>query len=291
MTRWLHHSFSALFQTHRDTTVLGILVALSMSMMIMPRPARMSMAQRILDVLYVPVERWTTFAEDYVSTREENARLRRMVASLMLERERLLEFRTERERLRRLVAFKEDQFYRLSPAEVIGRALDRYQSVLVVDKGANDSLRVRMPVFSYQGLIGRVIHVSPRSSWVQLVCSRNQPVSCIDKRSRVVGVLEWRRRDEFALTSVSAVEDVTPGDTLLTSGFGGVIPKGFPVAVVTQVRKAEDGLTLHVLARSRVNFRSLEEVFVMTGEVPWDQSVFYEHADTLLMQDILRSRK
>ncbi len=288
MTRRLHHSFSAVFHRHRDKTVLGILVALSTVLMLLPHPARIGAVRGILDVLFVPVERWTDFVEDYVSTRAENARLRRMVTSLMLERERLLEFRTERERLRRLVAFKKDQFYKLTPAEVIGRTTDRYQSVLVIDKGAADSLRVRMPVFSYQGLAGRVVRVADHSAWVQLLSSRNQAVSCIDKRSRVVGILEWRVRDVFELTSVSAVEDVAPGDTLLTSGFGGVVPKGFPVAVVTQVRKADDGLSLRVLARSRVNFRSLEEVFVMTGEVPWDQAVFYEYADTLLMHRILR---
>jgi len=282
------HIIETVFQKHRDKTILGALVIASLALLILPQPAKLDVARRALDALLLPVERYTNFIGDYSSLREENTRLKRMVMSLTLERERLLEFRRERERLRRLAAFKEEQFRTLVPAEVVGHNFDRFQSVLVVDKGANDSLRVKMPVFTYQGLAGRLVKVFPNSSWVQLLRSTNQPVSCINKRSRVVGILEWRRRDVFELTSVSAVEDVAVGDTLLTSGFGGVVPKGFPVAIVTKVTEASDGLTLRVDARSPVDFFALEEVFIMTDEIPWDQGIFYDEADTALMRSILR---
>lgn len=276
------------FQKHRDKTILGALIVASLALLILPQPAKLDVARRALDALLLPVERYANFVSDHFSLKEENTRLRRLVASMSLERGRLLEFRRERERLRRLAAFKEEQFHTLVAAEVVGHNFDRFQSVLVIDKGATDSLRVRMPVFTYQGLAGRLVKVFPNSSWVQLLRSTNQPVSCINKRSRVVGILEWRRRNVFALTSVSAVEDVAVGDTLLTSGFGGVVPKGFPVAIVTKVTQASDGLSLRVDARSPVDFLALEEVFVMTDEIPWDQGIFYDEADTALMRAILR---
>jgi rod shape-determining protein MreC len=282
------HLIALIFQKHRDKTILVVLVIISIFLLVLPEPAQFSAARNVLNTLFVPVERVTNFIGDYVSTRDQNQRLKRMVATMTLERERLLQFRDERERLRRLADFKEEQILKLAPAEVIGRNLDRFQTVLVIDKGSADSLEVMMPVFTYQGLVGRLVEVFPTSSWVQLIRSKSMPVSCIDKRSRVVGILEWRRHNQFELTSVSAVEDVAVGDTLLTSGFGGLIPKGFPVAVVTRVGGASDGLTLRVEARSPVNFLSLEEVFVMTDEVPWDQGMFYDEADTLLMKEILR---
>ena len=285
----MQNFIATVFLKHRDRTVLAVLILLSLTLLFLPRPARLDIASGVLGALFLPVERWMNFVDDYASMREDNQRLKRMVASLMLERERLLQFRDERERLRRLAAFKEEQFYRLVPAEVIGHNLDRFQSVLVVDKGEADSLRVRMPVFTYHGLVGRVVGVFPGSAWVQLITSNSHPVSCIDKRSRVVGILEWRQNNLFALTNVSAVEDVAVGDTLLTSGFGGVIPKGFPVAVVTRALPASDGLSLQVEAVSPVNFLALEEVFIMTDEMPWDQSIFYDEADTMMMRDILRS--
>ena len=124
-----------------------------------------------------------------------------------------------------------------------------------------------------------------------MICSKNHAVSCIDKRSRVVGILEWRERNTFELTNVSAVEDVQVGDSLLTSGFGGVVPKGFSVAVVTKVATARDGLRLKIEARSDVKFRSLEEVFVMTDEIPWDKAIYYDSGDSSFVKSILENQQ
>lgn len=275
------------FQRHRDKTVLVIIVLLSLTLLILPRSAKFTIVESMLNALFLPVAHGTHFVEDYFEMKDENRRLKRMVASLMLERERLLQFRDERERLRQLAAFKEEQFYNLVPSEVIGRNLDRFQTTLIIDKGEDDGLKPKMPVVSYQGFVGRVYRVFPKSSWVQLICSRNNPVSCIDKRSRVVGIMEWKHRNSFDLTSVSAVEDVQIGDTLLTSGFGGVVPKGFLVAMVTKVTGASDGLTLNVEARSEIKFRSLEEVFVITDEIPWNRAIFYDDADSLITESII----
>jgi rod shape-determining protein MreC len=272
--------FDLLFRKHRDKTTLGFLILLSLSLLILPQPTKIGFAQATLSVVLAPAQSFVHYFEEIGTLRDENESLRRVVASLMLERERLLQFRMERERLRGLAEFKEEQFLKLVPCEVIGRNLDRFQTILIIDKGRADSLRVRMPVLSYQGYVGRVTDVFENSAWVQLISSRNNPVSCLDKRSRVVGILEWRNHSYFELNNVSVVEDVAVGDTLITSGFGGVAPKGFPVAVVTKVTPDIDGLSLRVDAKSHIAFRSLEEVFVVTDRVAWDRAIFYDGQDS-----------
>lgn len=279
--------FEDAFHRQRDRTVFAVLVAASLALLALPEPVQLDIARGVLDRALLPIQRATTLLHDYSGVREENQRLRRMVATLSLERERLMQFRDERERLRRLAEFKEEQTRRLVPAEVIGRDLDRIQTNLIIDRGADDGLRERMPVFSYGGLAGTLSRVFPESAWVQLLCSKNLPISCVDKRSRVVGVLEWRHRNLFELKHVGATEDVVAGDTLLTSGFGGSIPKGFPVAIVTRVATSTDGLSLRVDAHSPIDFLALEQVFVMTEEIPWERSLFYDEADTALMRDLI----
>ncbi len=273
-------------QKHREKAILGLLVFLSLTLLILPDNAQFEIAQSTLNSLMLPVSAGAGFIDNYVSMQDENRQLKRLVASLIVERERLLQYRDERERLRRLAAFREEQTYSLTTGEVIGRNLDRFQTILIIDKGATDGLKARMPALSYQGYVGRLYRVFENSAWVQLVCSKNNPVSCINKRSRVVGILEWRERNTFDLTSVSAVEDVQVGDTLITSGFGGVVPKGYTVGVVTKVATARDGLSLRVEARSEIKFRSLEEVFVMTDVIPWDRSIFYDQSDSLLVESV-----
>ncbi|HET6463696.1 MAG TPA: rod shape-determining protein MreC, partial [Candidatus Krumholzibacteria bacterium] len=283
--------FEALFEKHRDRTVLVVLIILSLGLRALPEPTQLAVGRDALARIMSPVQRVTSVMHDYTRVHAENERLSRMVATLSLERERLLQFRDERERLRRLADFKEEQTRKLVPTEVIGRDFDRLQTNLVIDKGSSAGLRERMPVLSYGGLVGSLSQVFENTAWVQLLSSKNHPVSCVDKRSRVVGVLEWRYRNFFELKHVGAVEDVTAGDTLLTSGFGGTIPKGYVVAVVTRVGPASDGLSLRIDARSPVNFLALEEVFVMTDEIPWERSLFYDNADTSLMRDILLRRR
>jgi len=276
--------FDLLFRKHRDKTTLGVLVLFSFVLLILPQPAKIGFAQTVLNLVLSPVQRVVHQFESISELRGENERLRRLAASLMLERERLLQFRSERGRLRRLADFKEEQFLELVPTEVIGRNLDRFQTILIIDKGHADSLRVRMPVLSYQGYVGRVVNVFANSAWVQLISSRNNPVSCLDKRSRVVGILEWRSHSYFELNNVSVVEDVAVGDTLITSGYGGVAPKGFPVAVVTKVTPDIDGLSLRVDARSHIDFRSLEELFVVIDEIPWERAIFYDDQDSTALR-------
>jgi len=283
--------FEAVFEKHRDRTVLAVLIIISLALMALPEPVQLETGRSALSRFMLPAQRAATFLDDYRDVRAENERLRRMVATLALERERLMQFRDERERLRRLAEFKQEQTRQLVPAEVVGRDIDRLQTNLVIDKGTMAGLRERMPVFSYGGLVGSLSRVFLNTSWVELVSSKNHPVSCIDKRSRVVGVLEWRHRNFFELKHVGAAEDVMAGDTLLTSGFGGAIPKGYVVAIVTRVGPASDGLSLRIDARSTVNFLGLEEVFVMTEEIPWDRSLFYESADTTLMRDVLMRKR
>ncbi len=279
--------FETVFQKHRDRTVLAVLIAASFALLSLPETHQLDFARALLARIMRPAQNAVDMVGDYSTVRAENERLRRMVATMSLERERFVQFRDERQRLRRLAEFKEEQTFRLVPSEVIGRDFDRNQTSLVIDKGAREGLRERMPVFSYDGLVGSLSRVDVQSASVQVLSSANHPVSCIDKRSRVVGILEWRNRNNFELKHVSAVEDVAVGDTLLTSGFGGTIPKGFPVAIVTRVANASDGLSLRIDARSPIDFVSLEEVFVMTDSLPWDRSMFYDEADTALMRDVL----
>ena len=280
--------FELLFRKHRDKAVLFALVLLSLTLMLLPPPTKLSVGQSLVNGISYPALRFTSFVEGLLHLNAENRRLKRIVASLMHEREMLLQYRAERQRLRRLAEFKEDQFLELVPSEVIGRSLDRFQTVLVIDKGRADSIDVRMPVLSYQGYVGRISRVFSNSSWVQLISSRNNPVSCLDKRSRVVGILEWRDHSYFELKNVSVVEDVQVGDTLITSGFGGVAPKGFPVAVVTKVTPDIDGLSLRVDAKSHIEFRSLEEVFVAIDHIEWNHAIIYDEQDSTLVSGAIR---
>jgi rod shape-determining protein MreC len=267
--------FSVFSSRHREKTTLVLAVALSLALLSLHDDHRLAVARSVTHALFLPVARGVQLVEDFVQVRGENRRLKKLVAALSLERDRLLQFRHERERLKKLAEFREDPLFDLVPCEVIGRGLDRFQAVLTVDKGRSDGLVDRMPVVSYNGLVGKVLQVFGASARVELLSSKGHAVSCLDTRSRVVGVLQWEKGRRFRLQDVNVAEDVAPGDTLVTSGYGGIYPKGLPVGRVLRVSPSFDRLFRSVEVESFVRFSTLEEVFVVRETVAWaDSAVF-----------------
>jgi rod shape-determining protein MreC len=263
---------SFLFDKHLDKTVLAIAVALAIVLLSVGEQSRIEKARAITSFLLYPVERVTGRFASVEALKEENGELRAMVATLYQERERLLEFGRERNRLRTLLELKADSFYRFLPCEIIARSSTSFFRSIMVDRGTADSVRVGMAVVGYRGLVGRVSQVFPTSSQVVLINNKSISVSCMNRRNRVVGMLEWDRGSFFRLDYVGKEEDIVVGDTLVTSGLGMLFPKGFPVGTVFQVTEDKGGISKRVRVASTANLNALEELFIVTGAREWNDT-------------------
>jgi len=221
--------------------------------------------------------------EEMLVLRRENRQLRRVVATLNLERMRLVQLRDENAQMRRVAGFAREHFPLLLPCEVVGRATDPKQDMLQLARGARDSVRTDMAVTAYAGLVGRVRQVTDDRALVETLASPGLAVSCRDQRSGVIGLMHWLRGNTFVLDRVDAVEDVLVGDPLVTSGMGGVYPRGIPVGVVTQVSNSLDGLFKTIEVRTYVELGGVQDVFVVRHMVAWDDDVLYGPDDRALL--------
>ncbi|MBN2070877.1 MAG: rod shape-determining protein MreC [Candidatus Krumholzibacteriota bacterium] len=273
---------SFLFDKHLEKSVLAAAVALSIFMLTRGETDQINSARAISSVLLYPVERVEDYFSDIDRLREENLELRKIAASLAHERERFIQFRDERNRLREMLGFREDSFFRFLPCEVIARSSNLFHHSLTVDKGSEDGVAAGMTVVGYKGLAGKVVQVFPASSRVLLINNKAISVSCIDKRSRTVGILNWERGDLFRLDYIGSEEDVLKGDTLLTSGLGLVMPKGFPVGTVFQVAEEKAGLSRKVSVVSMTDLNTLEELFIVTGGRNWDSGEILEQLENII---------
>jgi rod shape-determining protein MreC len=262
--------FSFLFDRHLEKTVLAAAIALSIFMLTRTEDSRIASARAISSFLLYPVN----MAGDYFSSVDEltaeNDSLRVLVVSLSLENERLTQFRDERNRLRELLGFRNDFFFEFMPCDVIARSSSTFHHSITVDRGSESGVLPGMPVVGYRGLAGKVTQVFPSSSRILLLNNKSMSVSCLVKRSRVVGVLAWERGNLFSLDYVGKEEDVLPGDTLVTSGLGRVFPEGFPVGTVFQVAEEKTELSRRVGIVCMTDLNKLEEVFIVTGGRDWE---------------------
>lgn len=274
----------SLFGRYRDRTVLVLALAASGILMTLDEGRRVDVARGLGATLYAPLHSVVQGAEELLQLRRENRQLRRVVATLNLERMRLLQLRDERLQMRRIAGFAAERFPILLPCEVVGRSTDHLQDMLQLARGAADSIRVDMPVTAYAGLVGRVRQVTESRSLVELLVSPGMAVSCRDQRSGVVGTLRWVRGSRLSLDRVDAVEDILVGDPLVTSGLGGVYPRGIPVGVVTRVENSLDGLFKQIEVQPFAEIGGLQDVFVVRRLVDWEDESLYSAEDTALLR-------
>lgn len=222
----------------------------------------------MLGSLFYPVQMVASSVDAYRSIVTENEQLKEENARLRQETYYAREGLQELNRLQTLVRFDDKWDYPIVTARVVGHNPGRFLTTLVINRGTRHGVNENMPVFSMNGLVGRITKASYAYSRVQLLADPNLKLSVLERRTRVVGFLE--SMDGHLLTAMIPTHaGVQAGDTLITSGLGGIFPKGIPVGTVKAVRKAD----LEVMSQMDVapfqESYMLEEVFVMEKEPEW----------------------
>jgi len=198
-----------------------------------------------------------------VNLREENETLKRMVAELRRKNAELAEMAIANQRLRRFLNFKKEIPKPTLPAELIGEDASNWFRTILIDKGKVDGVQRGMVVVAAAGLVGHVVHTSRDVSKVLLITDYNSSVDAICQDSRARGIVQGKGGDLCDLNYVSRREDVSVGNLIITSGLGGRFPKGLVIGTVTAVEKKPYGVFQKVEVTPAVDFRKLEEVFVI----------------------------
>ena len=172
----------------------------------------------------------------------------------------LEEARLENERLRNLLGFEQKARKYSTPALVIGRDPNNWSSVIFIDKGVNDAIEKDMVVISGQGLVGRVREVGRMMSKVMLINDIDSKVGAIVQKNREQGLLVGTAEGKCRLIYLSLDSDVEEGDKILTSGMGGIYPKGILVGQVGQVAKERGRLYKYAIVETSSELSKLEEV-------------------------------
>ena len=192
--------------------------------------------------------------------------------SLRAEQAHYSEILAENIRLKGLLAFKQGYTqYHLSGASVISRDYGTWTQTLVIDRGEDSGIRKYMPVIVPTGLVGFVSEVYVNSARVQLLLDPRTSVGGIVQRpaSRVVAMASGNsgHLGELLFVNLPKEADVIKGDTIITSGYGGVYPKGMVIGTVEQVNVDSIGGTQAARIIPAADFSHLEEVFVITDHI------------------------
>ena len=205
----------------------------------------------------------TVFRENQ-ALRSENHELRQVVFQLT-------EKAAENERLQAMLDFRSKSVsLQMKAATVIARDPGTFSYSILINRGTNDGVRMNMPVVSTQGLVGHVMETYGGTAKVRLLLDTGSSASAMIQRpqSRAVGVVEGNpaQLSSLRMKNLTRDGDVIKGDKIMTSGLGGIYPKGLLIGEVFDVLDDDGGLMKHALIRPAVDFSRIEEVFVITGE-------------------------
>ncbi|NOQ52895.1 MAG: rod shape-determining protein MreC [Desulfuromonadaceae bacterium] len=200
-----------------------------------------------------------------VETKQRNIQLEKENRRLRSQLQQVAEVRLQNGRLRELLAFVDVLDRPALPAQVIGEDAGSWARTVTIDKGTRAGLQAGLPVVAAEGVVGRIIKSAPYSSRVLLVTDASSAVAALVQRTRTRGVVRGRGA-ELSLDYASRDADIQKGDLLVTSGMGGVFPKGLTLGHVVAAERDRFGLFQQVRVLPAADFTHLEEVLVIVGE-------------------------
>lgn len=207
---------------------------------------------------------WHSYV-DLRNVTDENTRLTREAGVLHRRIEQLEEQALETQRLQRLLAFRETSQAQFLTARIVGKDVTNWFKTLLVDRGGQDGVRRNQPVVAPDGLVGRVVEVTLTSAKVQLLTDPVSAVGGLVQRTRVTGIVSGNLGAGTRVRYLPLLADVAVGDMVLTSGMGGVFPKGIPIGRITAVERRSGALFQEASLQPAVDLSRLEEVLILTS--------------------------
>ncbi|MEK9627646.1 MAG: rod shape-determining protein MreC [Nitrospinota bacterium] len=199
---------------------------------------------------------------DLVNVSKENERLKSEVERLINEKNELIEKIARQKRVAGLVAYQDDRKKESLVASVIGRDATQWSKVVVIDKGSQHGIKKHLAVVTNSGVIGQIIHAGLTTSKVLLTIDSRSAVDALFQESRVSGVVVGTGEEQCQIKYVPNTADIKVGDRVLSSGLGGIFPKGLFVGTVSKVVKKKQGLFQEITLTPSSDLSKLEEVLV-----------------------------
>jgi len=173
----------------------------------------------------------------------------------------------ENDQLRAMFGWQRQTPWKLKLANVIMRDPANWWHTVQIDLGSRDGIRENLPVLTTDGLVGRVSSVSYTHAQVALLSDPNCKASAVvENPGRDTGIISPGGPLDSSFVELGYLNgnaNLQAGQNVLTSGLGGVFPKGIPIGQVVDARPVEFGLYTKAQVKLAVNLGSLEQVWVL----------------------------
>ena len=223
---------------------------------------------------FSPIQNLLTSTTSYVSdafdhyfflveTSKENDRLLLKVNLLSKKNNELIERNKLLERSDNLIEFLDKDERPFVIAKVIGYDATQWSKVIFINRGTNHKVQKNSSVMNNAGVIGHVIHSSPNSSKVLLITDSRSAVDSLFQETRESGITVGTGENICEMKFVPISAKINLGDKVISSGLGGVFPKGLVVGRVVDIVKQSQELFQDIMVEPSADLSNIEEVIVL----------------------------
>ncbi len=215
-----------------------------------------------------PISNLIDDLRDFGRLNTENRALRLRIEQLEADNARLREEQIQVTARQALLEVQAETDAVTLTAYVTTRDLTGLRTIIGIDRGSNDGLRVGMPVLAAGGtLIGQILDVRPNTSFVRLITDPDSAVRVLHQpsRSEVVATGDTLGNLEVQIPWTSEVE---LGHLFVTSGLDGELPQGLPVGRVSAAEGTVQNAFRYVVLEPIAPLDQLEQVLVQISISP-----------------------
>lgn len=229
-----------------------------------------------INVFNKPVSGVTGLFEDISdlqNTYKENQKLKERLDEYVVLKSEVQDLKEENKNLRETLNKKDDlRDYSPVQATVIGRNPARWNELLIINKGSLNGIKKDMAVITAKGLVGKIKSVTNFTSTVQLLSSVDASTrvsAYIQGDKKAFGLIEGfdDKTDKLMLKRIPYDKKIKKGSLVVTSGYGGVFPKGLQIGKVVDVKVDQYGLNQTAYLEPSTDFYDISDVMVVKRTV------------------------
>lgn len=260
---------SSLWHRVRDYVLLAVLLIVSLVVLFAQNGPLFRSARALALQATAPVEGTFSWTERYTRALDENDELRTDNIELASEVARLREARSENDRLRKLIAFRDSVSFDMVPARIVGKDITKQDNLLTINVGSSDSVKVGMAVIDERGIVGKVVLASENYAMVLPHQNTDFRVPAQIELLGRDGVVRWdgTEYDRLLMEYVSKTEPVVRSQLIVTSGFSGTFPPGIPIGKVDSVFAAKGRNDLVIYLKPSAELSTVDYVYVLLDQI------------------------
>jgi rod shape-determining protein MreC len=172
------------------------------------------------------------------------------------------------------------QQYRFMQAGVVSNSVNKRNNFLMLNKGSNQGVKIDMGIMGPKGVVGIVVGVSQNFSTVMSVLHNASVVSAIVKKNEQLGSVTWEggSYSRAKLNNISGQVKIAAGDTVVTSGFSLIYPKGICIGTIEKFKLNTDDNYYDITIKLSTDFNSLGHVYIVNN-------IYRKEQDALIEQE------